>query len=317
MGGLNPSDVVMALLYMLLLVGLWLSFSRSTIRLLSTLKSRIGSKKNGGDFEKSVLVKHINTLLSLAIGDFSKNFGVGFIAFCVMLFAVVFLLMHKQSNIINSVLSGLIVSSLPYMVLRLRLYTIRIESSYEGEFLISELINQYKLNYFNMVEAIEATVKHLDGSPRSKKLLFTMSIKLKSYRNSIELSEILDEFTYAVDTQWSRMLANNLMLAIEEGFTVTSGLTDIQSELKRAKSAYEKSERNTTEGFAIAKVFIPGLYICTIFISSKYFNFTVQKFMAYQLFTPVGLKMFLANLVLFAFNILVMILFKKRKFDIA
>jgi len=317
MGGLNLNDAVMTLLYMILFVGLWLSFSRSTIRLLLLLKTNIRRNKNDDDFRKSILVKHINTLLSLAIGDFSKNFGVGFIAFCITLFAVVFLLMNKQSNTINSVLSGLIVSLLPYMVLRLRLYTIRIESSYEGEFLISELINQYKLNYFNMVEAIEATVKHLDGSPRSKKLLFTMSIKLKSYRNSIELSEILDEFTYAVDTQWSRMLVNNLMLSIDEGFMVTSGLTDIQSELKRAKSAYEKSERNTTEGFAIAKIFIPGLYICTIFMSSKYFNFTVQKFMAYQVFTPVGLKMFMANLVLFTFNMLVMILFKKRKFDIA
>lgn len=262
------------------------------------------------------LIKHLHSLILITIGEGAAEGADVLLLGNIMTACMIVLFTYSKVGVVYACLYGVGVLLVPYMILRIRMFSIRVESSYEGEFLITELINQYKLNHFNMVEAIEATVKYVKDSPRSKKMLFIMSIKIKSYKDKDELHEILDGFTYAINTEWSRMLANNLMLAIEEGFEVTSGLLDIQNELKRAKSAYEKSERNTSEGFIMVKLVLPILYCLTVYLSVKHFGFTIGKFAQYQMLTSTGIKMFMMNLFLYLLNVLLMIVFKKRKFDI-
>ncbi len=123
----------------------------------------------------------------------------------------------SKLNLKMAVFSGFCILVGPYALLRLKLYTIRIESSYEGEFLLTELINQYKINNFNMVEAIDASIAHLANAPQSRRLIFHMSLRLKSYSDRQDLERILYDFTYGINTQWSRLLMNNILLSIDEG----------------------------------------------------------------------------------------------------
>ncbi len=313
---LNLSDMVMMLSYFIFVFGVWLVFSTSIQSFIVRLSFLLRGYKHEEKSVEIAFVKHIETLLLTVFGENARRLAYTFLFISFLIGLVIWVVVSRQLGFMQGILLSMVFMGCPYLFLRVKLYTLRIESSYEGEFLISELINQYKLNHFNMVEAIEATVKCLKNSPRTQRLLFSMSIHLKSYKTKEELELILNEFSYAVDTQWSKMLINNFVLSIEEGFVVTSGLTDIQQELQRAKSAYEKSDRNTIEGFAIVKFLIPILYVFTIYLSIKYFNFTLEKFIQYQLFTETGQKLFAINAVLFIANFILMIVFKKRKFDI-
>lgn len=311
------------LFYIFFVIGLMLMFSSSIyIFVLEIRKSRQYSRRiDRGLVDTNPLISNkllldFSNLLKSTLGDWASKHMHLILSLQFLLALSIYITTLNQRNILFSIGASLSISMLPYVLLILRLHTLRVQSSYEGEFFITELINQYKLNHFNMVEAIDSTVVHLKDSPRTRKLLFILSIRIKSYRDRGELEEILEEFTYSINTQWSRMVSNNLLLSIEDGFEVTSGLMDIQQELKRAKSAYEKSSRNTTEGFAIVKVFIPILYLFTIYLSIHFFDFTIDKFLHYQFRTPGGFKLLLVNVMLYAFNVVLMILFQKRKFDI-
>ncbi len=258
----------------------------------------------------------IRTTLLIVFGETTASLTEVIVFGNVIMSLLVFSLLFSELGLKMGLIAAIATMCIPYLLVRIRLHNIRIESSYEGEFLITELINQYKLCNFNMIEAIDSTISHLSDSPQSRRLLFQMSIRLKSYKNRSELENILDDFTYAINTQWSRMMINNLLLSIEDEFEVTTGLIDIQNELKRAKRAYEQGSRNTTEGFAIVKILIPGLYLFTVYMAIKYFDFSLEKFIGYQLFTPSGLNLFVWNGLLYILNIMFMVLFKRRKFDI-
>ncbi len=307
--------MVLWILYTGLILGILLLFSnsiqlvlRKAMELLSASGPQVGSFKT--------VKTRLRALLAAVLGDsgseYIETYGLGYLLFC--LASLIFFL--RNMPIGQAVQSQLLVVVTPLVFLRVQLYTIRIESSYEGEFLISELLNQYRINHFNMIEAMDQTVIHLKNTPRTRSLLFSMSLRLKAYRNEGHLDEILSAFNYLVDTQWSRMLTNNIRLSVHEGLNVSSGLLDIQNELRRAKESYEKGERSATEGFAMVKFLIPILYALTVFLAVRLFGFTVSKFIRYQFFTTSGLKLIVICSALYLLNLVIMVLFKRRKFDI-
>lgn len=303
------------LLYAVLVIGIMILFSSSMQSVLKAVFSTL-HLTDKSSLKSIGIVERFQKLLLITLGEHMSNFTEVILLGNVLLAVFAFLVISINLSYYLGLVSCLAVLMAPYALIQVRLHSIRIESSYEGEFLITELINQYKLNGFNMIEAIDASIQQLTNSPLTRRLLFQMSIRLKSYRDRDELEKILREFTYGVNTQWSRMLTNNFMLSIEDGFDVTTGLVDIQNELKRAKTAHEKGSRNTAEGFIIIKVFIPGLYLFTLYIALKYFNFSLDKFIVYQLFTQTGMKLFIMNALLYIVNVMLMVLFTRRKFDI-
>lgn len=303
------------ILYILLIIGILIGFSTSIQMLLNEAKARLQSAL--GDFEyfdKSGA--RFKAIFIATLGDHSadylETYGFAYIVLCIS--SSIFFIANLP--VIQALQTTLLVVAVPLLYLRAKLYTIRIETSYEGEFLIAELINQYKINHFNMVEALDHTVVHMKNSPRVKALLFSLSLQVKAYRDEAHLDDILETFNYMIDTQWSRMLINNIRLSVHEGLNVTSGLTDIQAELKRAKESYEKGERGTTEGFVMVKFLIPALYGLTVFLAIRIFGFTLIKFVQYQFLTPTGLRLIIVCSSLYLINLFTMLLFKKRKFDI-
>ncbi len=302
-------------LYIVFIIGLLIGFSTSIQIFLNELKAHTQSIIGDlNHFAKSQA--RFKAIFAATLGehgaDYLETYGFAYFILCGSSF--VFFLTNLP--IIQALQSTLLVIIVPLAYLRTKLYTIRIESSYEGEFLISELMNQYKINHYNMIEALDHTVVHLKNTPRVKALLFSLSLQVKAYRDEAHLDDILETFNYMVDTQWSRMLINNIRLSIHEGLNVTSGLADIQDELRHAKKSYEKSERSTTEGFVMVKFLIPGLYGLTIFLAIRLFGFTLIKFIHYQFLTPTGLRLIMICSGLYFLNLFIMLLFKKRKFDI-
>lgn len=301
--------------YILLLTGLWFIFSNKILWLFKSKYYYGRFRKKHIQKKENKLVKHINMLLSIIFNTNNPLFTQIFFIITIGLFVFNFLILSKHSSVLFTLIFSIIISLLPYGYLQLRLRTIRVESSYEGERLITELINQYKINYFNMFEAIDKAIYYLKDSPHSQKLLFRLSLALKEYRTEEELQDILKEFTYAVDTEWIKMLSNNIYLAVEDGVNVVVSLEDILHELKNLKIDMEYNKRLNSEGFAIIKYLVPIFYFLSIYIAVKYFNFTLFKFIDYQINTNIGFKFFIVILILMLINYSIMIIFRKQKFD--
>ncbi len=298
------------MLYMSWLIGIWIVFFNGIdLRFKDLHHNNLSS---GG-----YLYQHIKSLYIRLYGEqyaAKLKFMIALSFFIYIVFLIVFM---QKINIIKSCILAAIPVLFIYLMIRVRVYARQINGSYEGMSYVSELLNQYHMNNHNMIEAITQCVSYLDDCPYVQMQSYRLSIKLKIYTKEQDIREIVNEFSDALNTKWAKMIGNCIFLAIVHGSDVTDGLEDILIELKRAKKLYEKSYQNTSEGFLIVKYILPMIYIGSIYMGVKYFGMSLSRYLRYQFTTLLGLKMFMINSILFGFNVLIMLMFKRRKFDIS
>ena len=313
---LNTSIPYLA--YVLVLLALWIMFSESII---SVLNRNINTKRfreylrNEQKKNEHMFIAHIRSALLVVFQTNKTSDMYFFFGISGLLMFIGLLFFSKHGSMANAVIFSLLMGFIPYGYLHLKLSVIRIESSYEGEGVITELSNQYKINYFNMIEAIDKTIPMLKKCPYVQKQLSILALAIKEYRTEEELQYALNQFTYGINTSWSILLTNNIYFSINDKMNVSVALEDMISELRHSKKVLEASKRLNNEGFSIIKYLVPSFYVGSIFVAMKYFGFTISKFFDYQLNNPLGFKLFLATVISFVFNYAVMVLSKRQKFD--
>lgn len=238
-----------------------------------------------------------------------------FIFISLAVFLVFFLLLMKQGFSISKIVISAVIGLMPYCYIRTKLLTLRISGSFEGQILISEIVNQYKMNHFNIIEALDKSIGHLEKAPLSAKALLRMSLRLKTYQTEKELRKIIDDFVYALDTDWVKMLANNIYIAMVDKVTVTSGLEDLLRECKTINIALEEGKRMNSESFLMAKYLGPVMYIGLMWLAKDALDFDLGKIIKYQLFTSSGLTLFIALTAVTFINFIVINVLSRQKFD--
>lgn len=277
---------------------------------------RENSLANQRETNKSKGIKHLEMLLSVTLNNKTPYAIYTFILVSTTLFILTIIFMFNSGNqLFINLLFAFVVAAIPYLILRVKLHNIRINSSYEANALITELNNQYKINFLNMIEAIDHTIPRLNKQPYSKKALTRFSLAIKQYRNSSELEEIIKEFNYSIDTAWSMLLATNLFLSIEYGDDVRESLDDIIEDLKDLKNISEKNKQYNHESFMIIKYIAPATYIFSVLAMFYIFGFNINKFIDYQFNNPMGLKFFILVIFFIAINYLIYFLIRKPKND--
>ena len=312
-------NIIIGICYLIATLGLWFFISpfvlpglKRNINVLRFKKEIIDRKKR----KKTKFEKHIEMLITVTFNT-KTNFSIlTFYLLSISLLVITYFVFHKSgagftTKAAISIMAGL----MPYIILRVRLHNIRIEASYEAEGLVTELTNQYKINYLNMIEAIDQTVFHLKRYPYSKKVLSRMSMEIKHYRNKEELDDIIQEFTFAINTQWAVLLANNINLSVEYGDDVNESLNDILNDIKDIKGIIEKNKQFNNEAFVMIKVVAPLTYIMTVIVAIKFFGFTIQKFINYQFYNATGLKFFIIAMATVIINYIIYVVIKKPKYD--
>lgn len=305
-------------LYALLLLGVILCLNKWITYFLFRMKKL---KQMATTKKATRVTKHIRRLVADLYETQSEAWMKKRVAlfFCVSIgIAMGFLgLMIKNHNLklltfIISIGGGM----LPYIWVRVKLASRQITGSYEGQVIIAEVLNQYKINYFNIVEALDQSIKHLDDAPLGKQLLFRMSRELKLQSTDLQLKEILDDFTHAGGTQWGKMLATNIYFAISEDANITLGLEDILRECEQAKKMLEQKKRSNQEAFAIIKFLAPVCYLLLMGALIKFFELSIAELIGYQFFTPNGSLIFILIIILSFINMVMVRLLSKPKFDI-
>lgn len=302
------------IIYFAVAVGTWLAVYPLLFPIIK--KKRRFKINNEKDEEKNELFNHIEMIVSVIFGSNSQFIVNSFYAISIILGVFTLVIMKSVNFPIYYMLIGTMCAALlPYVFLRIKLNSIRVEASYEADELVTELINQYRINHLNMQEAISKTAEKLSKERYVQKTLFKVATNLVSYQNSKQLKKIIYDFTFSIDTQWAIQLGNSFFMAIEYGDDVIEALEDILEDLKTLNKLNAKYKQLNSESVLMIKYIAPFSYVISVGMLFVIFHFTIAKFVSYQFRDPMGLKFFLLSMLFIVINFMIYLKIRKPKND--
>lgn len=211
---------------------------------------------------------------------------------------------------------GGFMGALPYCTIMARLYSQRVTRSREGDLLVQELLNNYKIHMYNMKEAVEITAFSIEGAPGAKRILLNLAKGLNNAATKEEVEKLLAVFRYSIDTAWGNVLASNIFFAYVHGNRVDQALEDLLASITKSRKVIEHGKRENNEARLMLKYLAPISFALSVIGACKYFGFTLAKFIKYQWGTALGLKWFMIMVMIYVAGILVNGFFSREKMDI-
>lgn len=309
------------IIYCIILLCGWMVVS--SLILPSVRKGRTYGRYKGAQKEddsrkkrKNRFMRHIERTIRVAMNTRSEQAIYTFFLISGLLtfFSLLFCIRSSQT-VLTSIITCTAAGGTPYLLLYMKLRAINVNSSYEADILVTELISQYKMNYLNMVEAIDQTIIRLKRDLYTRKALFRLSLDVKECRNREELEVIVKEFAFSIGTEWAILLSNNIYQAIAYRDDVREGLEDILNELIALKAVNETNKQNNSETFLIIKYVAPLAYLLSIYGLIHYLGFSTSKFIDYQFKNPQGLQYFVYTMVCIVANFIIYYFIRKPKND--
>lgn len=205
---------------------------------------------------------------------------------------------------------------MPYLFLRCIVQGKQVAGSQEGEILVTELLNNYKIHHCNMVHAVEQTAIMMEDAPFSRTLLFNLSRGLNRVSDEEEMKRLLHEFQFSLGTSWAGILAMNLYLACYSGMQVTDSLSDLARSMERARQLEEFLHRENNEVRMILKYLIPGSFLLLTVSGVHFFGLSPSEWFYNQFRTDAGIAWLSVTLLLYLTASGTYLLFSIRKFDL-
>ncbi len=265
---------------------------------------------------ENAIFSHIKTLLNVTMGRGTDADTRKFLMLSAAAGALTFMLLSGKIANLLCLTASAFALLLPYAILRLRLQYIRVESSREGEILITELLENYKINYYNMQRAIEISATSIEEAPNCRRLLFNLSKGINLAGSNEDLKRILDEFRLSINTSWAGILSVNMYFALSSGIQVTHALTDLASSVAMARKVGEYINRENNEAKLMLKYLAPICYLLTVIGGIAFFNLSWKKFLIYQFETTAGLTWFVLSVILYISGIVIYAYISRGKLDV-
>jgi hypothetical protein len=306
--------LITGVLYAMFIVGSGCLLSQELFYLYSKIitRKRLRKRKSAGQPE-DWLDTHLRQLLLTTLGP--KATPPRFKTATILLFVSINLAGYKTIAPLEAVIAGSVVAALPYLMLRIRLETIRRKSSYEGELLLSNILSQYRIRHHNIYEAVEALVEDSGQLKNTRKLLGKLLLELRGTGSEEIIRRAAQNFSYAINTNWSRMLANNIQNAAIKGVNISLAMEDILIQLREARTLVEERKRLNSEAVRMTIVMIPAMYIATVLMSIVYMDLPAAKFIHNQFYSTEGFTLFLLTFCLFLLNIMLIEIIRNQRFD--
>lgn len=308
------SVLAIAVLYLLLVTGVWITYRGqiqgivAKVRMHNRLKAR--KKMLRPD---SALERHLRSILSAAQNkpmEPKTYIGMSIIIFVSILSAGL-----RGVSPISAFLMALLLTLMPYLMLRVKVETMRRKSSYEGEKLISEFLCQYRICEYNVYKTMEQVILISEGTKITGKLMFKLLLELRNTGDPQIIKDATERFAYGIHTNWSRMLANSIRVAAENGMNVSLALEDILIQLREARQLFEERKRLNAESVRMVVFLAPLMYLGTILMSVKYLGVPVSKLIQNQLYTEQGFLLILVIIFLFLINLALIEIINNQRFD--
>ncbi len=302
------------LTYMCFLVGIWLMFYEPIVFLYRKIliKNRLRQKgtsgKLYGKFSKEVEVM----LITLGIRRISSDL---FVTLQLFIAIVLFVSFTYISGALMAAVLAVASFVLPYFALVMRIENMKKKGSHEGEKLISEFLAQYRIANFNIYRTMELVISNRKDIKISGNLLYQVLLEMRSSGNVEKIKEATKIFANGINTNWSRMFANNLAIAGESGINIQAALEDLLIQLREARQLFEERKRLNSEARRMLLGLIPLLYFGIFFASIKYLDVPLNKILKNQFTTPEGIGTFMICVLLYLFNIVLIEAVRGKSFD--
>ncbi len=284
--------------------------------LLMILKKTADSFKGTDLTDRSELWERIRIVLGITMGmGKDRSVRAFFIFSGVLSFTVMVLLAGKVALWLNA-LSAVTAAFMPYTLLRIKMEDMRISGSHEGERMLAELTENYKINYYNMKEAIDKTAMSLKKAPGSQKIMANLSRGLDRAGSERGMMKLLEEFSLSINTSWSNTLKNLMYFALVHGIRVDEALEDLSGTLKSARAVEEYSKRENNESALMIKYLVPLTYFMTVFTGVEFFGFGAEKYLEYQFRTEVGATWFTIFILVYTTSYIVNSFLSRNKLDL-
>ncbi len=287
-----------------------------------TFRSRLYIRRNlkavtdSGMRTRSPLGRHISMVIEGAEAGRIFTCLENFYAFSLALGAGGAFAVYLAAGPATAAAGGIFLTAVPYGVLTARLYSRRVTRSREGDILVQELLNNYKINGFNIREAIEITAAELDKAPGAKRLLLQLAKGLQKAVTKNEVEYHLAAFRYGIDTAWGNALSTSIFFAYLYGIRVDHALEDLLSSMIRSRQVVEHGKRENNEARLILKYLAPVSFLLTVAGACRYFGFTPAKFISYQFGTALGMQWFLIMIMMYGASLLLNVFLSREKMDI-
>jgi len=308
------ASIIGGLLYSMALFGYIMLFSEEItgIGKKFLLRSRLNAARKRYK-EVGMLRKHLNQILLATLGGRVKSNS--FLWFCLILFFGVGGVALRSMMIFSALLTALVTAFLPYFILRVKLEIIRKKSSFEGEAFIGNFLSAYRMSNYNVFEAMERIGAIRQKTKNCSELMAGILLEIRNTANHTDISRAAGKFAFVINTNWSRMFAFNIELAVKTGTNISLALEDILIQLREAKAASEERKRINAEAARLVKFFIPVLYVVSAFMSIRHMGIPIERFIYNQLFTSEGFMMLTAAVLLFIMNLTLIEYVNNQRFD--
>lgn len=302
------------ILYALVFIGIGLLFYKEIVDSRMKLKMRHRLRARRKELEgPSKFIVYLDDLTGIA---FKKGIdGKKFILFTILVVFLVALVGLKNFSPLKAIITGLAMGTLPVLMLKIKIETIRRKSSYEGERLIGNFLSQYRISGFNIYEAMEKVVEHHKDTKVTNRLILKLLLELRGTGNPQQIEKACNSFAYAVNTNWGRMLSYNIGLAAESGMNISSAVEDILIQLREARTLVEERKRMNAEALRMLIYLVPFMYLGTVFLSLTVIDMSLREFLHNQLFSSQGFTMLLAIVFMLLINIVIIESVNNQRFD--
>ncbi len=314
-------EVVLLVLFLIGIVTLWLPawqdlwfmLRRRLLALWRRFRNDDAWLKRQEQFRQQV-PEHIRHLLHVTLGMGTKESVWAFFLLSAALGCLTLVTVARRIVLPLAVAAAVCACLLPYLLLRCMIQRQRVAGSHEGEILVTELLDQYRLHYHNMREAIEQTALTIEEAPYCRRLLLDLSRGLNTASTGAQIRSLTEEFRFAIGTAWAGILAMDVQLACESGLQVEASLADLAHSLTQARQLEEYNRRENNEARLILRYLIP---VCGLLMvgGAGFFGLSVGDFFHYQFGSAAGLTWWFLWLVSYLAAIGVYLLLSKRKLD--
>jgi len=312
-------------LTILTLVGTGLFYWQEISNLLVKIKMRMMSMNRHDDIDEAKenlyysslgLNQGIRKLIKIVLGLDGNLYIYCFYFISILIPMVVGAVTIRITPVFLRVILISVAASLPTLFLLGKLQTLRVKNSKEGKRLIMELLDNYKIHYYNMQRAVEITASVIDEAPNCKRLLFNLSKGLNRASTDDEIRTLIEEFRYAIGTSWSGVLADNIYFALSSGVRVENAMEDLVNTIVMAEEVEEKTKRENNEAGLVLKYLVPLCYLLSFVGGIKFFGLTTGEFLYYQFGTQAGITWFSAIIVMYIISLVAKFFLTQNKLDL-
>lgn len=300
--------------YLLFIMGVYLVYWRHLQSVFAKIRmhNRLRARKKMQRPESS-LEKHLRYLLSAGLVTSVEPRL--YLTLTGILFISVLLSGIRNASLFVSFLMALLLAIMPYLLLRIRVETMRRKSSFEGEKLVSEFLCQYRICEFNIYKTMEQVILVSEGTKITGRLLFKLLLELRSTGDPQIIKEAVERFAYGINTNWSRMLANSIRVSAESGMNVSLALEDILIQLREARQIFEERKRLNAESVRMVVFLAPVMYVGTVILSVQYLGIPITRLIRNQFYTEQGFLLILIIIFLFLINLALIEVINNQRFD--